>query len=231
MTEVWPVIHLIDRERALRNASIAWACGCNGVFLISHFGDDDHVDTHASAIRTEFPKLQIGVNYLTLRPWQAVRRSMSYSYTATWSDSPGITSEGIGLSAQSVRESLLRGHRYFASVAFKGQQAEPDPAAAARNALSLGFIPTTSGIATGLAPQIEKMAAMRAGIEPFDMLAVASGITPGNVAGFLPYVTHILVSTGISSNFHDFDLEKLTRLMREVADYRPNSIREMRSLA
>lgn len=216
MTEVWPVIHLIDRDRALLNAAIAQRCGCTGVFLISHFGDDDHVDTHASFIRRDFPDLQIGVNYLTLRALAAVRRSMSYSYQATWVDDSGITSEGIGPSAQAIRYSLLRGHRYFASVAFKGQQPEPDPAGAARNALSFGFIPTTSGIATGIAPQIEKLAAMRAGIESFDMLAVASGVTPGNVAGFLPYVSHILVSTGISSNFHDFDLKKLTRLMRAV---------------
>jgi uncharacterized protein len=217
MTEVWPVIHLINRERALRNAAIAWQCGCNGVFLISHFGDDDQVDTLAGVLHAEFPKLQIGVNYLTQRALNAVRRSMSFSYAATWVDDSGITSEGIGLSAQAIRDSLLRGHRYFASVAFKGQKDEPQPAAAARNALSLGFVPTTSGIATGLAPQIEKMAAIRAGIEPYDMLAVASGITPANVAGFVPYVTHILVSTGISKNFHDFDQDKLTRLMGVVS--------------
>lgn len=214
--EVWPVIHLSNREEALHNAAIAWTCGCPGVFLISHFGDDDQVDELAPHIQADFPALQIGVNYLTLRPTRAVMRSMEHGYSATWHDRPGITSEGIGMDARTIRESLRRGHRFFASIAFKGQPLDPDPAHAAYNALALGFVPTTSGAGTGIAPQVEKLATIRAGIEPFDMLAVASGITPGNVAGFLPYVTHILVSTGISKDFHTFDQDKLTRLMRAV---------------
>lgn len=218
MAEVWPVIHIIDRDRALRNAGIAWSCGCPGVFLISHFGDDDQVDAIAPHIREAFPGLQIGANYLNIKPLQAVQRSMQNFYQATWADDSGITSEGVGRSALLVREAIRRGHRYFASVAFKGQHSynDPNPGQAACEAIALGFIPTTSGAGTGIAPQVEKLAGMRAQLETFDMLAVASGITPGNVIGFLPYVTHILVASGISSNFHDFDQDKLMRLMAVV---------------
>lgn len=222
MPEVWPVIHIIDRERAIRNAAIAQHAGCAGVFLISHFGDDDQVDAIAPHIREKMPKLQIGVNYLTLTPSRAVKRSIHHGYQATWADDSGITSAGLGSQPRPVYESLYRGHtrehRYFASVAFKGQPSynDPNPGMAARRAIELGFVPTTSGAGTGIAPQVEKLASMRAQLEPFDMLAVASGITPGNVAGFLPYVTHILVASGISSNFHDFDQDKLARLMATV---------------
>lgn len=225
MAEVWPVIHIIDRDRALRNAAIAQHAGCPGVFLISHFGDDDQVDAIAPHIREKMPKLQIGVNYLTLNPLKAIRRSMQNAYHATWADDSGITSESLGLTAlhvneemRRVRPEISRRHRYFASIAFKGQPSYNDsnPANAACQAIALGFVPTTSGAGTGIAPQVEKLALMRAGLDPHDMLAVASGITPGNVAGFLPYVTHILVASGISSNFHDFDQDKLSRLMATV---------------
>lgn len=222
MPEVWPVIHIIDRERAIRNAAIAQHAGCAGVFLISHFGDDDQVDAIAPHIREKMPKLQIGVNYLTLRAPYAVRRSIENGYQATWADDSGVTSESDGLHAVAVHHALYRGktrgHRFFAGVAFKHQPSynDPNPGVAASRAIFLGFVPTTSGAGTGIAPQVEKLASMRAQLEPFDMLAVASGITPGNVAGFLPYVTHILVASGISSNFHDFDQDKLARLMATV---------------
>lgn len=85
--------------------------------------------------------------------------------------------------------------------------AEPSPAMAALNALTLGFVPTTSGPATGKAPELSKVRAMWD--EADHTLAVASGLTPDNIAAFAPYVSHALVATGVSRDEHHFDAELL----------------------
>jgi predicted TIM-barrel enzyme len=94
-------------------------------------------------------------------------------------------------------------------VAFKYQAPEPQPAAAARYAHLGGFIPVTSGPATGKAPDVAKLKAMS---EHVPHLGLASGISPNNAEDFVPYIPHYLVATGISSDFYHFDLKALQRL-------------------
>eukprot|EP01063_Lacrimia_lanifica_P006271 TRINITY_DN1378_c0_g1_i1.p1 TRINITY_DN1378_c0_g1~~TRINITY_DN1378_c0_g1_i1.p1 ORF type:complete len:577 (+),score=194.08 TRINITY_DN1378_c0_g1_i1:88-1818(+) len=74
----------------------------------------------------------------------------------------------------------------------------------------------TSGVATGAAADLAKMAVMRRGVGPFKPLGLASGVTPENVAAYLPYVDLILVATGVSDGFHELDARKLGTLMRNV---------------
>jgi len=75
--------------------------------------------------------------------------------------------------------------------------------------LLAGFIPTTSGSATGKAPQLAKIISM----SQHGVLAVASGMTPDNVSDYAPYLSHILVSTGISLDEYRIDPDKLKRLI------------------
>lgn len=56
-------------------------------------------------------------------------------------------------------------------------------------------------------------AAERAAIGNDAPLAIASGVTPDNVSAFLPHVSHILVSTGVSASFHEFDPARLRALV------------------
>jgi predicted TIM-barrel enzyme len=109
------------------------------------------------------------------------------------------------------------GHLFFAAVAFKGQAPDPFPADSAALAAYHGLIPTTSGTGTGVAPDVEKIRRIRARLQLSDRLAVASGITPENIGQFAPHLTHVLVATGISSSFHEFDAAKLGLLMRNAA--------------
>ena len=50
-------------------------------------------------------------------------------------------------------------------------------------------------------------------------LAIASGVTPDNVNDYLPYINAFLVSTGISKDFHNLDLEKTKELMEKIKNY------------
>jgi predicted TIM-barrel enzyme len=102
-------------------------------------------------------------------------------------------------------------HLVFAGVAFKHQRPEPNPELAARMADKFGFIASTSGSATGVAAEVDKIARLRTALGDAP-LAIASGVTPENVHEYAPHLSHILVATGVSESFHEFDYEKLYRL-------------------
>ena len=71
------------------------------------------------------------------------------------------------------------------------------------------MVPTTSGLATGHAPEVGKLRAIREAIGGYNQLALASGAAPENIGRLAPYLTDILVSTGISKNFHEFEPSRL----------------------
>lgn len=218
-TRVWPVIHVQDLPTALSNAAIAVEAGAHGVFLIQMEGQDHLLDPIASEITQAFPSLVLGVNYLSMEGDKALVRALHHGYHATWTDNPGVRSDIVHERADAVRERLNHhpDHEFFASVAFKYQPVDPNPPHAARQALALGMVPTTSGTATGVAPDIEKLAGIRALIGPHARLAVASGVTPENAALMAPFVTDFLVATGIGQDFYTFDPDKLRRLMSAVS--------------
>jgi hypothetical protein len=135
--EIWPVIHVSpDSNITLENADIAQRCGCPGVFLISMSGEDRFTDVHAQLIREQF-KLKIGVNLLTMSPFETVEHSLAQGYEASWSD----------YSWRGERESIRRliegsNHKFFAAVAMKGEtHDEPNPEQSARIAEDHGIHP------------------------------------------------------------------------------------------
>lgn len=216
MIEVWPVIHVRDGLQTLQNTNIAMAAGCHGIMLISMHGDDDILDPIAAHLRIHFPGIRIGVNYLTMKAPDALMRSQSEGYAATWTDRQEFTCGKPTNDAFHMRANLRAGHLFFAAVAFKGQAADLMPGYSARIAADGGLIPTTSGSKTGVAPDVEKIAGMRRSLKPDQPLAIASGVSPENIGSFAPLVSHILVSTGVSKSFYEFDAYKLGCLMAQV---------------
>lgn len=215
--EIWPVIHLNTLEMAMDNAAIAFNAGCDGVFIIHMEGRDDLVDPVAKEIKKMWPDKKVGVNYLTMNAFDGVLRAESNLFDAFWTDASGVRSDGIEDVAIKVQQflSICRNIKFFGSVAFKYQRTDPNPALAAELATRLGMIPTTSGSATGKAPPVEKIKS----IYEFNQnrpLAIASGVTPENVLSLAPYVSHILVSTGISKSFFEFDADKLNALVNNI---------------
>lgn len=222
MIEVWPVIHVRDREQALECAELAFHCNCAGAMIISMSGGDEGLDPIGAAIRETFPNLKLGVNYLTERPGDALVRSLNRGYAATWTDCQMFTRGETSPEAVYCDRLLQRlennaaPHKFFVAVAFKGQAPDPFPGDSANVAAFAGFIPTTSGPATGFAPDIEKVASIRRRLDRKDPLAIASGVTPENIGAFASHITHALVATGISKDFHHFDEAKLRALMEKT---------------
>lgn len=216
--QVFPVIHVRSDAQALAhtlgNAAMAFEAGADGVFLISMDGHDDLlVDLGREVKRLHKDKL-VGLNFLTLGAHQAIAVSAGAGMDMTWSDNAHVhTSQPLD-SAVEIADMLskLNGHQFFGGVAFKYQRHEPMPEIAAIRAADMGFIPTTSGPGTGEAADPNKIISMSKALQG-RALAIASGITPDNVMTFAPYLSHILVATGVSKNEHDFDFKLLCQLM------------------
>ncbi len=205
MLEVWPVIHIGLPADLIESARLAQKYGAAGVMLISMSGYDDGVDLAAILLRDRFPDLKIGVNYLGIGPREALVRSLGNGYAATWTD------------RQDVRgHTGAPGHQFFTGVGFKGQPTQANIGRAAAQAVERGQIPVTSGSATGIAPSIEKLSGIREWLQPGMPLGLASGATPDNIRSFEPFLTHVLVATGISNSDGVFDEAKLAAFMRAI---------------
>lgn len=215
---VLPVIHHVSTEVSVAQADLAMRCGADGVFLISHDGRNMDLFKPAHIIRSRYPMAKLGINLLGVSAVAALDEVASANLNMLWTDNPDVSSLGPGKVAKAIAFflSLHSGFEFFGSVAFKYQAVEPDPAGAAVEAMKLGMIATTSGPATGNAPTVEKLAAMRAAIGPTARVAVASGMTVENVGSFLPYVTDFLVATGVSSDIHHFDETLLRQFVEAV---------------
>lgn len=207
--QVYPVIHYLSDSVAIEQATIAHNCGANGIFLISHAGQDDCLAPLGLVIKKRF-HYKVGINYLTDGVMLAIDDAKTYGLDMVWSDTCGVSSKGFEPLAYRIEEEIKNSTiEFFGSVAFKYQSYEAQPAKAANNARKLGFIPTTSGQATGHAPDVDKIISMAP-------VAIASGMTAENINIFKPYLSHVLVSTGVSLDDHHFCSEKLTKFMSQI---------------
>jgi hypothetical protein len=224
MTRVHAVLHHRNGETTLAQAETALACGADGVFLISHHGQDAELAPLAATLAGRWASTRsaaggpalVGLCLLTFPPALAMTAAAQAGAHAVWVGASGVRSTGLSAEGRELAEAKQRhaGIAVFAGVAFKYEAEEPDAPAAARLAASLGMLPTTSGRGTGLAPPLAKIEAMSQAVG--GQLAIASGMTVDNVAQFAPLVSHILVSTGVSRDEHTLDPDKLALFLREV---------------
>lgn len=223
-SKIYPVIHFASHALAMDQARLALEQGADGVFLISHDGQDKAVLQAAGQLRHAWSSLTtaagempfVGVNLLNTAPLAALEFATQLRLDGLWLDAPGVNSHGPARQAKKMAEELvlLPQITVFASVAFKYQPEEPDPPQAAREALALGMLPTTSGPATGVAPDLAKTRAMSEAAS--GKLAVASGMTAENVSQYAPLLSHILVATGVALDEHRIDPQRLTRFIQAV---------------
>ncbi|CRN66901.1 membrane complex biogenesis protein, BtpA family [Pseudomonas aeruginosa] len=212
-TQVLPVIHFLDRATAMEQAELAFDAGADGVFLISHGNEDAQLGGIAQLIKAKHAGKRVGINLLTHGPRVAAQVAVERGLDMIWGDDCGVSSAGFAPLANDL-SAFIKAYsdvQVFASVAFKYQAVESLPADAARNALDAGFVPTTSGEATGSPPSVEKIALMSSAAN--GKLAVASGMTVDNVQSYARYLSHILVATGVSVDEHHFDYEVLHRFV------------------
>jgi predicted TIM-barrel enzyme len=183
-----PVIHVINREQALVNYGICLGCGCEKVFFINHqISADKMIEIALQAKKSS--GLWIGVNILGTSPETAL--GYNWEFDAVWIDQ-----------RVTIEEPIFEG-AIFGGIAFKYQRDEhiwKNPEllmSAAEEAKRCTTIATTSGMGTGHQAPIEKIRVIKEALGDHP-LAVASGITPDNIATYAPYVDYFLVASSIT---------------------------------
>jgi len=81
---------------------------------------------------------------------------------------------------------------------------------------------TTSGIATGVAADTEKVHKMKSSVGRTP-LCVASGINATNIYDYLPHVDCFIVATGVSDSFHELSVPKMRALVEILANSKRTS--------
>lgn len=213
MKKFYPVLHVLTSQQALEQSKLLFENGADGLFLISHEGDNKLVTSLVAEVKSKFPSLKVGINLLGRNALSAMEEAIEVKADMLWCDFAYVDSAWKRPLAHALSElSTTHGIPVFAGVAFKYQRHEPDPLKAAQYANELGFIATTSGTATGIEPDVDKIALMaRTG-----NLAVASGLSVENVLKFKPFLTYFLVSTGLSYSMYDFDPQKVLKFSQLV---------------
>jgi predicted TIM-barrel enzyme len=216
MKYLTPVIHVKTREDAFKNCAICQEAGVHGFFLINHHMSCNKLASIYQEIRQQHPKAWIGVNALDLDPLSAIPKFKGLD--AFWTDDPRINELSVEQPLGDMIRASLKHHNpkalYFGSVAFKHQHQPADLSHMTRLASKHMDVVTTSGDATGVAADLAKIQQMKeAAGAP---LGIASGITPENVHGYLPYIDWFLVATGISKTFNELDPEKVTKLQEII---------------
>ena len=224
---VLPVIHVRDAAQAVRNAAVAIEAGAQGVFLINHDFPREELVPILGEVRARFPSLWLGVNFLAVTgrdafPVLGRLQAEGVEIDAYWADDARIderaATDGQIEAAEiaAAREASGWKGLYFGGTAFKKQRpvATDDHEASARTAAAWMDAVTTSGVATGRAADRARIAAFRRGCGDAP-LALASGVTPENAAGYAPDVDAMLVATGINrpGDFYEIDPARLRRLL------------------
>lgn len=209
----YPVIHCIDPferrgvSHAGINARIATENGADGIFLIGHGLSYMDIFRIYEQVRTQFPSLWIGINFLDLASDKKWSKLSSVAMgcpniNALWVDD--IPYEKLNLPSTI---------QVFGGVAFKyinplisGKELETS----CKIAIRCVDIATTSGNKTGSAPDIAKLEAIKKNLAGEIPLALASGISSENVLTFKPTVDIFLVASSICEKKES---------SRDVADY------------
>ncbi|MGD2215749.1 MAG: BtpA/SgcQ family protein [Gemmatimonadales bacterium] len=215
---VLPVVHVESEQQARRNTDLARQAGADGVFLINHFSDCEDLLAIHRKVCEDHPDWWVGVNCLDLDPPQ-VFKAVTDRVAGIWVDNAGIdereAEQPLAEEAAAACERSSWEGLYFGGVAFKYQRPVEDLTRAARLAVRFMDVVTTSGPGTGIAAACEKIAAMKEAVGDFP-LAIASGITPDNVADYLDVADCFLVATGISRSFTELDPDKVRELIERV---------------
>jgi hypothetical protein len=221
-----PVVHPIARDAALESVRVASGAGCKGLFLINQGMGAEEVLGLVMDVRVRFPGLWVGVNLLGFTAADVLERGLAGCdgrLDGIWADNAHVDEVAA---EQPAAQSFVDARRargwsglYFGGVAFKYQREVPDDKLGRAAAAALPFVDVvcTSGPGTGHAAEVDKVASMRAGIADRGALALASGVTEDNVAGFLPHVDAFLVGTGIERELGVLEPARVERLQKIIA--------------
>lgn len=234
---VLPVIHVTDNAQAERNVRVAIGEGAAGVFLINHDFPYTEFLPVIRHVRTRFPGLWLGVNFLAITgkeafPVLAGLQAEGTPVDGYWADDARIDErraaddQAEAEEIASVKAACGWNGFYTGGTCFKKQREVAPEHYAFSAKMATGFMDAvcTSGVATGKAADLGKIATFRKAMGD-TALTLASGITPENAADYGTDVDGFLVATGINrtGDFYNIEPARLARLMRLTQELGANS--------
>ena len=230
---VLPVIHVLDNAQAERNVRIVIGEGAAGCFLINHdFGVERFLPIVAH-VRERFPALWMGVNFLAVTgkdafPVLGKLQREGIAVDGYWADDARIDERRTAEDQTEARDiAVARAASrwtgfYTGGTCFKKQREVAPEHHEYSARLATGFMDAvcTSGVATGHAIDLTKIAAFRRGIGDH-ALTLASGITPENAHHYMDDVDGFMVATGINldGDFYNISAPKLARLIKLTREH------------
>ena len=228
--KIFPVVHIKDPDTARGQGALCLSHGADGVYLIDHSGRVDTIWETLRKLRADCPGSFVGVNLLghsTDKVYELIGDTFEGEGAAllpdaVWADNVENNLEDpTAFLQRKNREERLKNILLLGGISFKYTMTfSEDPAAAAAEVARLRDavdVVTTSGAGTGTAPTVEKLRAVKeaAGDKP---VAVASGISAGNIRGYAGFVDQILVATSIETSPYSgiFDEQKLKELIKKA---------------
>ncbi|MBI3627137.1 MAG: hypothetical protein HY220_00075 [Candidatus Sungbacteria bacterium] len=214
------VVHIKTLAQALENVALAEGEGANGVFLIDHATRANLITIYRT-VREKFPTLWAGANWLDRSADEALA-AIPDDVLGLWTDNAGINEDPEDPAATARANWRICQERrwpglYFGGFAFKYQQPVENLAPLAELAAKYMDVVTTSGLATGEAPDVEKIQTIRHAIGPETTLAIASGMSSENVGAYLGLADCFLVATSISGSFFNLDAAKVRAFAKALA--------------
>ena len=217
---------------AITSAKVAYYNDASGIFLIPDYENESNgyskratiedLFLYYSEIKKIFSNFSVGVNFL--KRFETL--DLSIIEKIKKENFCMIQSDGSFANVFSFKE--MSSTKFFTGLAFKYSKYESATGEDLKRLCASiptesNVIPTTSGSATGIAANLEKIKEIRKYLPSDKRLGIASGITLENVSSFLEVggVTDFLVATSlIKENNHGFDIldgakiNKLAKILR-----------------
>ena len=217
--KIIPVIHTIDLTQVKYNLDLCKNNGVDFVFLINHGFGPKCVDTliNYHNFAKENYDIKIGLNFLQLDTPEAMAivNSMETKPDALWVDKSYITPNDLS-KADLIKELNDKSIKYFGAVAFKYQKqpTKDELQLVCETATNYMDVITTSGAATGVAADLEKIRTIKSYISNHEM-AIASGVDYKNKDMYSDFVDYLLVASSITNPQTEMIIEsKLKEILK-----------------
>jgi predicted TIM-barrel enzyme len=221
------VIHTITNglHHAFGEAKVAKWAGADGIFLIPDYAKGNKKATtsdqflYLAKLKENIPDFPIGVNFLA-SPKSLIPRLYSVQPDLYQTDSSSV---------ERIDKSQLPNTEFFLGLAFKYSPNVHLTGSALRQhcekVASLANVPTTSGDATGVEADLNKIREIRSYLPPCKRLGIASGVTQENIHTYLEEgVTDFLVATSLIESVNEdgadvLSSSKISRMAEVVHSY------------
>lgn len=233
MTEVlkrrfFVVIHTIANGllHAMEEAELARTAGADGIFLIPDYAKGDkrastnEQFSYLERLQERMPSFPIGVNFL-VGPKTIVPRIYSVQPDLYQTDSSSVAG---------LDRSKLPHTEFFIAVAFKYSRNVHLTGVPLKEhcekVSAVADVPTTSGDATGVEADLNKIREIRSYLPQNKRLGIASGVTEQNVQLYLQEgVTDFLIATSLIKGVNEkngadiLGLPKVATMARLIHEY------------